>query len=76
MPTEQRPQTIRKSLSLTIIAIGAFMLLVCVVAAIAKKDTDPFRGVIPGAASLILTGSVLYLRRAREEKKLKADSQT
>ena len=52
------------------------MLLVCVVAAIAKKDTDPFRGVIPGAASLILTGSVLYLRRAREEKKLKADSQT
>jgi len=74
-PTEQRPQTIRKSLSLTIIAIGALMLLVSITAAIAKKDTDPLR-VILSAASLIATGSLLYLRRASEEKKLKIDSQT
>ena len=74
MPIEQRPQTIRKSLSLTIIAIGALMLLVSVVAAIAKKDTDPLHPIL-GAASLILIGSVLYLRRVSEKKKLKIDSQ-
>ena len=75
MTTELRPQTIRKSLSLTIIGIGAFMLLVSVVAAIAKKDTDPLRAIL-GAASLIAIGSLLYLRRASEGKKLKIDSQT
>ena len=73
MTTEQRPQLIRKSLSLTIIAIGAFMVLVSVVAAIAKQNADPLR-VIPGATSLVLIGSLLYLRRASEEKKLKVDS--
>ena len=74
MTTELRPQTIRKSLSLTIIAIGALMLLVSVVAAIAKKDTHPLR-VILSAVSLIVSGSLLYLYRASEEKKLKIDSQ-
>ena len=49
------------------------MVLVSVVAAIAKQDTDPLR-VIPGATSLVLIGSLLYLRRASEEKKLKVDS--
>ena len=51
------------------------MLLVSVVAAIAKKDTDPLR-VILSAVSLIAIGSLLYLRRTSEEKKPKIDSQT
>ena len=74
MTTEHRPQTIRKALSLTIIAVGAFMLLVSIVAAIAKKDTHP-RRVMLSAASLIAIGSLLYLLRANAEKKLKVDSQ-
>lgn len=48
-------------------------MLVSTLAAIAKKDTRASR-VIPGAASLVLIGTVLYFRRAREEKKLKVDS--
>ncbi len=50
------------------------MVLVSVVAAIAKKDANRLL-VIPGAASLIACGSLLYLRRASEEKKLNSDSQ-
>jgi hypothetical protein len=73
MPTDRRPQSFRKSLSLTLTLIGAFIVLVSTLAAIAKKDTRASR-VIPGAASLVLIGTVLYFRRAREEKKLKVDS--
>jgi hypothetical protein len=50
------------------------MVVVSTVAAFATKDTRPFR-VIPPAASLILIGTVVYLRRASEEKKLEVDSQ-
>ena len=73
MTTEQRPRSIRRSLSLTIIVIGAFMLFVGVAAAIAKTEINPLR-VVPSAACLILIGSVLYLYRASGEKKPKVDS--
>jgi hypothetical protein len=73
MTTDRRPQSIRKSLSLTIVLIGAFIVLASVVAAIAKKNTAPLR-VIPGGASLVLIGTVVYLRRVSEEKTLKVDS--
>ena len=50
------------------------MVLVSVAAAVAKKDRAPME-VIPGVASLVLVGTVLYLRRSREEKRLKVDGQ-
>ena len=73
MSTALQPRTIRKSLSLTLITIGAFMILVSVIAMM-KKDAEAYR-VIPGAAVLVMLGSVLYLRRANEEKKIEGTSQ-
>jgi len=67
MTTEYRPQCVRKSLSLGLIAIGSFMLIVNVFCAPGKPVTY---GTFGPAFVLILNGLVLYVQRANEEKRL------
>ena len=73
MTTEYRPQGVRKSLSLGLIAIGSFMLIVNVSCAPGKPVNY---GTFGPALVLILNGLVLYVQRANEEKRLSVSRPT
>jgi len=69
MATTPHPKTVRKSLSLLFVGIGAFMLFVNLVLVGAKKsDVAP----IVAGISLVAIGGALYLGRVQEEKRLNA----
>jgi hypothetical protein len=64
MSDEQKADPIRKPAAIALMAIGAVMLLVNVIAARSMKDSGAMSG-----ASLILLGLVLYRGRTSAVKK-------